>query len=64
MAFKFTEIPKRAWHFLRRPFGPRNDILREGLEADNEKTTSYSLNSVVNDIKRNWVDIKKLNKKL
>ncbi len=62
MAIKFKQIPKRAWHYIRRPLGPKDDILRENLEEDSKKQSSYTLNSVVNDIKRNWVDIKKLDK--
>jgi hypothetical protein len=40
---------------------PYSDIKRENIvEEDQAKETGYTLSSVVNDIKKNWVDIKKL----
>jgi hypothetical protein len=66
MALSFDRIKDRAQKLqkklARKTEGPKDDILRDNLEEDNGKGNSYTLSAVINDIKKNWADIKKLNK--
>jgi hypothetical protein len=64
MALSFKKLREQARKALMiRRTGPKNDIQRDNIDEDSGRSTGYHLNSLVNDIKKNWADIKTLNKK-
>ncbi|MBX4188131.1 MAG: hypothetical protein KW793_03275 [Candidatus Doudnabacteria bacterium] len=64
MALSLKKLRERTRQLYSKRLGPKNDIQKDIIESDSDGQNSYHLSALIGDIKKNWSDIKTLNKKI